>query len=72
MIAENIGEVAELDRDTLKWKDGGYIHEICANWTGESPTAAGTAHYSFYMIQGDHRHEAADEPQTVEDPVSSY
>ena len=72
---ENIdasGEVAELDGYTLKLKDGGYIYEVCASWTGENLAASGTTHYSFYVIQGDHGHEAADEPQTVDDPVTGY
>lgn len=66
------GEVAELDGNTLKLKNGAYIYEVCASWTGENLAASGTAHYCFYVIRDDHGHEAAGEPQTVEDPYSGY
>lgn len=66
------GEVTELDGNTLKLKDGGYIYEVSASWTGENLAAAGTAHYSFYVIQCDHGHEVAQDPQTVDDPVTGY
>lgn len=66
------GEIIDLNSDTLQLRNGAYIYEVCASWTGENLAASGTAHYSFYVIQGDHGHEAADNPQTVEDPVTGY
>lgn len=72
--AQASGEHIPLDSDSLKLKEGAYIYEICANWTGENLAAAGTAHYSFYVIWtgDDHEHRAAENPQTDDDPVSGY
>ena len=68
------GEYIDLDGNTLKLKAGGYIYEVCANWTDENLEAAGTVHYSFYVIwkTDDHEHKPAEIPQTVDDPVSGY
>lgn len=68
------GEYVALDANKLELKAGGYIYEVCANWTGENLAAAGTVHYSFYVIwkADDHEHESAEVPQIVDDPVSGY
>ena len=68
------GEHIPIDGNNLTLKPGAYIYEICANWTGENLAAAGTAHYSFYVIWNadDHEHEPAENPQTVDDPVTGY
>ena len=72
--ADASGEHIPIDGNSLELKPGAYIYEICANWTGENLAAAGTAHYSFYVIwtAGDHEHKPADEPQIVDDPVTGY
>ena len=72
--AEASGEHISLEGNTLELKTRGYVYEICANWTGENLAAAGTAHYSFYVIckADDHEHELAEVPQIVDDPVTSY
>ena len=72
--ADASGEYIPIDGNNLELKPGAYIYEICANWTGENLAAAGTAHYSFYVIwtAGDHEHKPADEPQIVDDPVTGY
>lgn len=72
--ADASGEHIPIDGNTLELKGGGYVYEICANWTGENLAVAGTAHYSFYAIWNpdDHEHKAAEFPQIVDDPVSGY
>lgn len=66
------GEIVVLEEDHLKLRNGAYIYEVCASWTGENLAASGTAHYSFYVVRDDHGHEAAEKAQTVEDPYSGY
>ena len=66
------GEIVVLEEDHLKLRNGAYIYEVCASWTGENLAAAGTAHYSFDVVRDDHGHEAAEKAQTVEDPYSGY
>ena len=66
------GEMVALEEDHLKLRNGAYIYEVCASWTGENLAAAGTAHYSFYVVRDDHGHEAAEKAQTVVDPYSGY
>lgn len=66
------GEIVVLEEDHLKLRNGAYIYEVCASWTGENLAAAGTAHYSFYVVRDDHGHEAAEKAQFVEDPYSGY
>ena len=66
------GEIVALEEDHLKLRNGAYIYEVCASWTGENLAASGTAHYSFYVVRDDHGHEAAEKAQTVEDPYSGY
>lgn len=66
------GEIVVLEEDHLKLRNGAYIYEVCASWTGENLAASGTAHYSFYVVRDDHGHEAAEKEQTVEDPYSGY
>lgn len=65
-------ENVTLSENTLKLKDGGYIYEVVAKWTGENLAAEGTAYYGFYVIKDDHTHAPADDPQTVDDPVTGY
>ena len=66
------GEFLIPDGTNLELKPGGYIYELTAMWTGENLAAEGTAYYCFYGIRDDHGHEAAQNPQTVEDPYSGY
>ena len=65
-------EHVTLSDNMLKLKDGGYIYEVAAKWTGENLAAEGTAYYGFYVIKDDHTHEPAKDPQTVDDPVTGY
>ena len=65
-------ENATLSRNKLELKDGGYIYEVVAKWTGENLAAEGTVHYGFYVIKDDHTHVPAEDPQTVDDPVTGY
>ena len=65
-------ENAALNGNKLELKDGGYIYEIVAKWTGENLAAEGTVHYGFYVIKDDHSHTLAENPQIVDDPVSGY
>ena len=65
-------ENASLSGNKLELKDGGYIYEVDAKWTGENLAAEGTAYYGFYVIKDDHAHAPAEEPQTVDDPVTGY
>ena len=65
-------ENATLSGNRLELKDGGYIYEVVAKWTGENLAAEGTAYYGFYVIKDDHRHTLAEQPQIVENPVTGY
>ena len=65
-------ENANLSSNKLELKDGGYIYEVVAKWTGENLAAEGTVHYGFYVIKDDHTHTLAENPQTVDDPVTGY
>ena len=42
-------ENVTLIENSLKVKDGGYIYEVVARWTGENLAAEGTVHYGFYI-----------------------
>lgn len=65
-------ENAMLNENTLKLKDGGYIYEVIAKWTGENLAAEGTVHYGFYIVKDLHLHMSALRPETVNDPVTGY
>ena len=65
-------ENANLSSNKLELKDGGYIYEVVAKWTGENLAAEGTVHYGFYVIKDDHSHTVTENPQTVDDPVTGY
>ena len=65
-------ENAMLNENTLKLKDGGYIYEVIAKWTGENLAAEGTVHYGFYIVKDLHLHMSAIRPETVDDPVTGY
>ena len=65
-------ENANLSGNKLELKEGGYIYEVVATWTGENLAAEGTAYYAFYVIQDDHSHTLAEQSQTVDDPVAGY
>ena len=65
-------ENATLSGNKLELKDGGYIYEVVAKWTGENLAAEGTVHYGFYVIKDDHKHTMAEETQTVDDLVTGY
>lgn len=65
-------ENVTLSENTLKLKDGGYIYEVVAKWTGENLAAEGTVHYGFYVIKDDHSHTLTENPQTIDDPVIGY
>ena len=54
-------------------KPGGYIYEIVASWEQSETGHYGTARYHIYIVQGEtHSHEAADQPQRVENPITGY
>lgn len=67
---------ASLSGNLLELKEGGFIYEVEATWSGENLAAEGTVHYVFYVIkhsvQYAHDHSLADTPQTVENPVTGY
>lgn len=65
-------EDVRLNGNTLELKDGGYIYEVVAKWTGENLAAEGTVYYGFYVIKDTHAHMTAETPQTVDDPVTGY
>lgn len=65
-------EKVSVEGNTLELKEGRYIYEVVATWTGENLAAEGTVYYGFYVIRDDHNHELAATPQTVDDPVSGY
>ena len=65
-------ENAMLNQNTLKLKDGGYIYEVVAKWTGANLAAEGTVHYAFYIVKDLHLHMSALRPETVNDPVTGY
>ena len=65
-------EKVSVNGNKLELKEGGYIYEVVATWTGENLAAEGTAYYAFYVIQDDHSHTLAQQPQTVDDPVTGY
>lgn len=65
-------ENVNLSGNKLELKDGGYIYEVVAKWTGENLAAEGTVYYGFYVIKDDHTHVPAEDPQTVDDPVTGY
>ena len=65
-------EKVSIEGNTLELKEGGYIYEVIATWTGENLAAEGTVYYGFYVIRDDHNHTLAADPQTVEAPVSGY
>lgn len=53
---------------TLSLKPGGYIYEIAAKWAN-----IGSANYYVYIVfEPEHSHQAAAEPQTVENPFTGY
>ena len=65
-------ENVTLIENTLKVKDGGYIYEVVARWTGENLAAEGTVYYGFYIVKDLHLHMSAIRPETVDDPVTGY
>ena len=65
-------ENATLIENTLKLKEGGYIYEVVAKWTGDNLAAEGTVHYAFYIVKDLHLHMSAIRPETVDDPVTGY
>lgn len=65
-------ESVTINGNTMELKEGGYIYEVVATWTGENLAAEGTVYYGFYVIKDDHTHTLAEIPQTVDDPVTGY
>ena len=65
-------EKVSIQGNKMELKAGGYIYEVIATWTGENLAAEGTVHYGFYVIMDDHSHTLAEQPQTVDDPVTGY
>ena len=65
-------EKVTVNGNKLELKEGGYIYEVVATWTGENLTAEGTVHYGFYIVQDMHLHMSVLRPETVDDPVTGY
>ena len=65
-------ENTTLSGNKLELKDGGYIYEVVAKWTGENLAAEGTVHYGFYIVKDLHLHMSAIRPETVDNPVTGY
>ena len=54
-------------------KEGGYIYEFAVTWDDTGAGYHGTANYYVYIVGGaEHNHQAAEEAQTVDDPVTGY
>ena len=67
-----VEESVNLTGNTLELKDGGYIYEVIAWWDQEGVSPYGNAIYGFYVVKDDHTHKPAEDPQTVDDPVTGY
>ena len=65
-------EKVTVNGNKLELKDGGYIYEVVATWTGENLAAEGTVHYGFYIVKDLHLHMSAIRPETVDNPVTGY
>ena len=65
-------ENVNLSGNKLELKDGGYIYEVVATWTGENLAAEGTVHYGFYIVKDLHLHMSAIRPENVDNPVTGY
>jgi len=46
-----ISEGVVIKGNEIELKDGGYIYEVAAKWTGENLAAEGTVCYGFYVIK---------------------
>ena len=46
-----VSEYVETNGNVIDLKDGVYIYEIAAKWTGENLAAEGTVHYGLYVIK---------------------
>ena len=67
-----VSEYVETNGNVIELMDGGYIYEVVAKWTWDNLAAEGTVHYEFYVIKDKHTHASAEDPQTVDDPVTGY
>ena len=67
-----VEESVNLTGNTLELKDGGYIYEVIAWWDREGSSPYGNAIYGFYVVTDNHTHAPAEDPQTVDDPVTGY
>lgn len=65
-------ESVTINGNMMELKDGGYIYEVVATWTGENLAAEGTVYYGFYVVKDDHSHTLAVQPQIVDDPITGY
>ncbi len=45
------GETLAPEGWSIQLKDGGFIYEVTAEWTGENLAAEGTVHYAFYVFR---------------------
>ena len=67
-----VEESVNLTGNTLELKDGGYIYEVIAWWDREGSSPYGNAIYGFYVVKDNHTHAPAEDPPTVDDPVTGY
>lgn len=71
---ENREEAREQTPVTDGWEisllEGGYVYQVIAKFEYES--FRGTAYYCFHVLRDTHTHVAADQPQTVAEPLSGY
>lgn len=69
-------EKASVTATVVELKNGGYIYEVEATWSGENLAVKGTVHYVFHVIkhsvQFAHDHAFAETSETVDDPVRGY
>ena len=52
-------------------KPGGYVYEIVATWEDSGAGYHGSVNYYVHIHAG-HTHKVADQPQTVEDPITGF
>lgn len=71
-MMDTLEGAAQWEGNTLELREGGYIYEVIAEWTGEDLTSGGTVSYAFYVVRDLHLHMSALRPETVEDPVSGF
>lgn len=58
------------DGGTIPLNQGGYVYQVTAQF--DAPNFRGTAYYCFHVLWESHTHSAAQEPCTVDNPVTGF